>query len=269
MDTQPINPARRDVLGLLGGAAALTVAPLANAAVGAPTKASAKLSAASDKFFADGRVRPFAGNTIICHLPQQGEDARCFDALLDIYRAAPGWDFAACVAMLPQSSYHMTVFGGANDRPRNRATWPLDLPLDLPMPECNRLLGDRLRAFRMGIDMPIRMKADPDRISGDAKTLAIRLVPLDADEAAKLKLLRARLSELLRIVPASLDSYEFHITLAYLIRSLTAAQGVALRRLKHEWHRAILAEAPVIALGPPEYCTFADMFAFARQFYLS
>lgn len=265
MGEHPIDLGRRDVLGLLGATAAMTVAPAAKAATGGASKSSML----SDKFFADGRVRPFAGNTIICHLPQQGEDAACFNALLDIYRAARSWEFANALTMLPPSSYHMTVFGGANDRPRSRATWPADLPFDLPISNCHKILGDRLRDFRIGVDMPIRMTVDHDRISDDPKTLAIRLVPLDASEAAKLKVLRARLAETMRIVPPTLASYEFHITLGYLIRPVNAAHRIALERMKKEWHQAIVAEAPVIALGQPEYCTFDDMFAFSRQFYLS
>lgn len=73
------------------------------------------------KFDADGRVRPFAGNTVVCHLPQQGEHADAFEAMLDIYREAPSHPFMRKVALLPPSSYHMTVMGGANDTPRGCA----------------------------------------------------------------------------------------------------------------------------------------------------
>ena len=257
---------RRDVLGMLGATTAAAVAP---PTIAKTSSGAANQSKLSDKFFADGQVRPFAGNTIVCHLPQQGEDAACFDALLDIYREARAWAFGDDLTMLPPSSYHMTVFGGANDRPRSRANWPGDLPLNLPMKECNRIVGERLRSFRMGVEMPVRMKADPDRVSDDPKTLAIRLVPLDAGEAAKLKFIRVRLAETLNIKPANLESYEFHITLAYLLSPVSSAHQTAIRRMKSDWHRAILAHAPVIKLGPPEYCTFVDMFAFARQFYLS
>ena len=265
MGEHPTEFGRRDLLGLLGAAAAIGAAPAT--AVAAST--AERPSVLGDKFFADGRVRPFAGNTIICHLPQQGEEAACFNALLNIYRAARGWDFADALTMLPPSSYHMTLFGGANDRPRRQVTWPSDLPLDMPIGACNEMLAARLRGFRMGLDMPIRMTVDPGRVSNDAKTLAIRLVPLDATEAAKLKLLRLRLADVLKIVPPTLDSYEFHITLGYLIRPLDPAHRAALQQMKQDWHRAILAKAPAIVLGPPEYCTFDDMFAYARQFYLS
>jgi len=38
----------------------------------------------ANKFDASGGVRPFAGNTVICHLDQQGENTAAFDTLLEI-----------------------------------------------------------------------------------------------------------------------------------------------------------------------------------------
>src|SRR3546814_10770713 len=49
-------------------------------------------------------------------------------ALLDIYREAPAHPFVRKITLLPPSSYHMTIFGGANDKPRERKSWPADLP---------------------------------------------------------------------------------------------------------------------------------------------
>src|SRR3546814_7288625 len=88
------------------------------------------------KFYADGRVHPFPGNTVICHVPQQGEHSGCFNALLDIYREAPAHPFVRKITLLPPSSYHMTIFGGANDKPRERKSWPADLPIDMPIERC-------------------------------------------------------------------------------------------------------------------------------------
>lgn len=34
------------------------------------------------------------------------------------------------------------------------------------------------------------------------------------------------------------------------------------------WRQGLAKRRPVIALGAPEYCTLADMFAFKRQLYL-
>ncbi|WP_206244716.1 DUF1868 domain-containing protein [Novosphingobium terrae] len=221
------------------------------------------------KFLANGQVMPFAGNTIICHLPQQGPDSAPFDALLDVYRVLPAREWARKVTVLPPSSYHMTIIGGANDKERRRPLWPADLPLDMPMAECDRILGERLRAFRLGTEAgPYRMRVNPAAPSAKEGPLTMRLLPFDAAEEKRLRRLRDRLSEVLGIQDTGHDTYGFHITLAYQFAALTSAEDAAWREDLAQWKQQIIARAPVITLGPPEYCLLADMFAFKRQFYL-
>lgn len=222
------------------------------------------------KFFADGRVMPFAGNTIICHLPQQGDGAAPFHALLDIYRALPAHAFARKITTLPPSSYHMTVFGGANDKERQPGLWPSFVPLDTPIAECNRRMGERLRALRLGEDAgPYRMRIDLAEPPAGESPLTIRLLPADDGEAARLRRVRARLSDALGIRAPDQDRYRYHITLAYLIEWLTADEERDFRRALANWKDMLRVRAPVVTLGAPEYCTLEDMFAFDRQFYLS
>lgn len=246
------------------GAAGIAAAPSASAAQGrGPYPPDV-----GSKFHADGRVHPFAGNTIICHLPQQGDHAAAFDAMLDIYREAPAHDFMRKVAMLPPSSYHMTVFGGANDAPRRRENWPADLPLDLPIATCDRILGERLRGFDPGLTLPIRMRVDPVQTPLVGGALIFRLQPLDAGENAKLRALRDRLADLLKIRAANHDAYQFHVSLGYKIGWLTEVEARKLERTWHRWAAHIAAQSPEIVLGAPEYCAFADMFAFRRRLYI-
>lgn len=222
------------------------------------------------KFSADGRVLPFGGNTIICHLPQQGEGSEAFDALLDIYRVLPGEPWARKMAALPPSSYHMTIFGGANDKGRRYPLWPAGLPLDIPMEECDRILGERLRGFRLGPDAaPYRMRVDPAEPPQAETPLTVRLLPADADTETRLRHLRDRLSELTGIHEPGHDEYRFHITLGYLFAALTPEEDIAWRRSLIAWKTMLAGKAPVLTFGNPEYCLLNDMFAFKRQFYLS
>lgn len=221
------------------------------------------------KFFADGRVKPFLGNTIVCHLPQQGAGAEPFNALLDVYREMPQYSFVRKLTLLPPSSYHMTVFGAANDQDRRVPLWPADLPLDLPMAECNRLLGERLRRFQLGEDAPpYRMRVEPSEPPASEAPITLRLVPIDETENVRLRRLRDRLSKCLAIRAPSHDTYRFHVTLAYLIRWLTLEEHREFRGALEHWRETVARRCPVIELGAPEYCTLKDMFAFERQFYL-
>lgn len=261
-----LQPSRRGLLKWgAAGAAALTVAPasrlVARTAVYPPD--------VGRKFGADGRVLPFAGNTVICHLPQQGENSGTFDAMLDIYRDVPAHRFAQKIALLPPSSYHMTVFGGANDRPRTRASWPADLPFDMPIDECNGVLTERLKRSGLQIALPIRMRIDPDQHPENGKALIFLLQPADDGERAKLARLRDQLGDVFKIHAPDAAAYRFHISLGYPIAWFSTDEVRELEQAWARWVRVIAAKSPVITLGAPEYCTFTDMYAFKRQLFLA
>lgn len=248
---------RASALGLSGA--------IANRAIGQTTL----LAEAGRKFSLAGRVLPFAGNTIICHVPQQGEHSEAFDALLDIFRAMPGESWMRKVAALPPSSYHMTVFGGADDKDRRYPLWPADMPLDLPMATCNEILARRLRAFRLGPDVPpYRMRVDTGDPSSAEAPLTIRLKSADQDTEGRLRRLRDRLSVATGIRDPGHDRFHFHVTLGYQVAELSTQEAEDFRTTLTRWKSDIAARAPVIELGAPEFCLLADMFAFKRQFYL-
>jgi len=263
MSDGDLQPSRRGLLkwGAIG-AAALT----------APGALDAKtLDYPPDvgrKFSADGRVLPFAGNTVICHLPQQGENAAIFDAMLDIYRDVPAHRFSRKIALLPPSSYHMTIFGGANDRPRMRESWPADIPFDMPIDECNRMLADRLVRADLHVALPIRMRIDLDQHPVNGKALIFLLQPADDGERLKLARLREQLGDVLKIHAPDAAAYRFHISLGYAIAWFSADEMRDLEQAWAGWVREIAKKSPVITLGAPEYCTFKDMYAFKRQLFL-
>lgn len=221
------------------------------------------------KFTADGRVKPFAGNTIVCHLPQQGEGQPVFDHFLDIYRELPAHGFTRKITALPPSSYHMTIFGGANDSVRKPGLWPKDLPLDLPLAECDRILGDRLRNARFDVTAPIRMRIDDREPPHHTEPLLIDLVPVDEAENRRLRQMRDEISTLLGIRAPNHDRYQFHITLAYQVAWFNATEQQEYEATCLRWRQGLRRQVPLVTFGPPEYCTLKDMFAFNRQFYLT
>jgi hypothetical protein len=222
------------------------------------------------KFYVDGRVKPFHGNTIVCHLPQQGDGAEPFNALLDCYREMPKYGFVRKTTLLPPSSYHMTIFGGANDQDRRLTVWPADVPLDMSMTDCNRVLGERLRNFRLEHSSPpYRMRVDLSEPATSEAPIVIRLLPVDEAEHMRLTRLRDRLAKLLAIRAPGHETYRFHITLAYLIQWLTPAEQAEFRGTLKGWREMLAQRCPIITFGAPEYCLLKDMFAFERQFYLS
>lgn len=259
---------RRALVAQWGGIALAASATKLDAAATARHRFNIYSSAVGRKFYPNGMVMPFAGNTIICHLPQQGAGSDCFHALLDIYRSVPAHSFAPYVTLTPPSSYHMTVFAGADDRDRKHGAWPKDLPLDTPIADCNRIVAERLKSRHYDIPLPLRMKIDTAP-SAPTDPLTIRLRPYNDAENAKLRTLRDELSATMQIRETDHASYRFHITMAYLIRCMPKTVSDDYRQQCADWHGRLAQLCPVIELGAPEYCVFKDMFAFERQFYLS
>ena len=253
---------RRKFIALLGGAGIGLMAGRSQAEDGDPTAEIGR------KFNADGTPYPFRGNTFICKV-RQGPDAPYFRALRDAHTDLRNQPFFGKIAVLPLSSYHMTVFDGANDQARKPGLWPTGLPYDAPIEECDREVARRLADFPLEAALPIRMRADPTRQETFGTSLSVTLRPADEAEERKLRRLRDRLSDAVGIRAPGHDSYRFHTTLAYILRQLSAAEAEAARRAMARWAASAAEAEPVIAFDSPEFCTYDDMFAYKRVFALS
>ena len=84
----------------------------------------------------------------------------------------------------------LELYGGPTDIGRSRDNRPFDIDIGAPIAECDRIVGERFRAFKMDAAMPITMRPDDERSIG-----SLRLAPADAVEAATLHHLRDRLAD--------------------------------------------------------------------------
>jgi hypothetical protein len=212
------------------------------------------------KFNPDGSPRPFAGNTIICHLPQQSPFRDTVSALGNGLRSNP---FSGKLAILPSDSYHVTILGGLNDQDRARYGWPSDIPINTPITGCNRVIGERIAQFRMHADLPLRFCLDKEKTLAPQRPSGLQLVPADANEKLKIRTLRDRMAdEVFGYRAADHDTFGFHISLAYQMRGLAAAERGEYQSILMQHLPAIVAAAPVIEFGSPEFCTFENMYRF-------
>lgn len=215
------------------------------------------------KFNTDGSVRPFAGNTVICHLPQQ---SRVQDANCSAGGCAPVKLLSGKLAVLPSDSYHATILGGPNDQDRQRYGWPSDIPINTPMADCNRIIGERIAQFRTHTELPLRFRLDQEKTLAPQRPCGLQLVPADENEEHKIRTLRNRMSdEVFRYRTSDHDTFGFHISMAYQMRGLAAAERREYQRILMQRLPAIVAAVPVIELGVPEFCTFEDMYRFEVQ----
>jgi hypothetical protein len=214
------------------------------------------------KFNPDGSKRPFAGNTVICHLPAQGVMR---DALVALHEDLGQASYRSRLGLTPPDSYHMTVFPGANDQDRQVTGWPSYVAPDAPIEACNRLVGERMAKAQLRCALPLRLRVDETYTLRYPTACTLRLVPSDDGEQSKLRSIRDQLAETYGFRLKNHDSYEFHMTLSYQLSSFTSDEGLAYRALLGRHLRRIVTASPVVEFGNPEYCTFPDMYRFDPQ----
>ncbi len=261
----PFDRTRRQALQRLGKVALATSMIGSAGRVWAETTGSrAKLHDVGRKFESNGKIRGFSGNTIICHVPQQEAGYETFDSLLDVYRDLQPMGFAKKLSILPPSSYHMTIFGCANDQDRVAGKWPGIVSLDAPLETCHATLIARLSALKLDSELPFRMRVDAGR-TPPPEGLRVELVPVDAAEEAKLRRLRDRIAEAVDIHTTDHDSYTYHLSLGYQTAPFDKDEADAFERSRRGWHQILAKKIDVLHLGAPEFCTFRDMYAFRRR----
>jgi len=209
------------------------------------------------KFNPDGSRRRFAGNTVVCHLPQQSDFRDAVKSTGDMLRSS---SFAAKLAILPSESYHATILGGLNDIERDPSEWPGDMPIGTSITECNRILQERFEHFKMRERLPIRFRLDQEKTLAPQLASGLQLVPADPREKLKLSRLRDHLAdEVFRYRAKNHSTFGFHISLAYQLSGFTSEERREYQGILQDQLPRIFEAAPVIELGVPEFCTFNDM----------
>lgn len=201
------------------------------------------------KFTPNGKVLPWRGNTIICHVDRE---SAAHEALCDMQAALRGSDLAPYFTYLPSASFHMTVFQGIS----NGTDWPDNLPQDATLDLATDIMAHRLS----GVTGPREFEVTAhDLYCGFGVTIS----GANAAEEEKLRQTRRILRDATGIASHDFDAYGFHITLSYLLRWLSpneAQEVVDLSQTIFARHCAALRQ---ISLGPLEFCRFENMHHFA------
>lgn len=216
-------------------------------------------SAVGEKFTADGRVLPFPGNTFLCHVPPRSAAHAALTAASAALQAGPQ---ASAFTFLPPSSFHMTVFEGVCHAHRGADRWPQGIAPETPVEDVTQAFLPRV----ISLTLPVRQHVRPRGIFGG---FSVALTGATPEDEASLRQARKDLADATGIHRASFADYDFHITLGYLIRWLTADEATAVMDLSDNVASALAAAAPVIDLGGVEFCRFDDMHAFPTLCHLS
>lgn len=209
-----------------------------------------------EKFSGEGYVRKFPGNTIICHLPQQGDSSELFLALLNVYRQFPIFRYSQKFTLLPPSSYHMTVLPVSLDY--RRETWP-QIARKQDLETCNRLVLQKLKDTEFDLKFPIEVAPKKFELM-DQCAIGIIVEPV-GDSLKTLLEFRKKVSEVLQFEYD--PTYRFHVTLGYLHTPLTADEYEEFQDSLDVFN-ALLKGVESVVFQKVEYCVFDDMFEFKR-----
>jgi hypothetical protein len=214
------------------------------------------------KFLPDGSVKPFAGNTVICHLPQQ---CRFRDGTVALHDALLRSSFAHKLGILPTESYHMTIYAGANDQARAHSSWPGGVPLDASIEQCDSIMKERMEKVLLEGPFPLRVRINVDATMRYGRASTLRMEGADASSEQVLRKIRDRLAEAYRFRAPDHDRYGFHISIAYTMSDLSSSEKTEYHAILQQAVDRITAATPVLELGLPAYCTFRDMYRFDTE----
>jgi hypothetical protein len=150
--------------------------------------------------------------------------------------------------------------GGVNDLDRRPSEWPQDIPIEASIEKCNRIVGQRFAQLKVQEELPIRFRLDREKTFAPQLACGLQLAPADPGEKSKLSSLRNHLAdEVFRYRAKNHQTFGFHISLAYQMSAFTSEERREYQSILEHYVPLVIALAPVIELGVPEFCTFENM----------
>ena len=203
------------------------------------------------RFDATGRFLPEHGNTVVAHvLPGSPTD----HALRDLRERLMAAPWAGHFAFTEPESYHMTVFEGVIETRPDADAWPEGIDPSRGVDAATRAMTDRLAGFTPPPAFRMRV--------AEVAPFGLVLSGATHKDEANARAWRDALARVLHLRMPDHDSYGFHTTLAYARSWVAPADLPPIVAEMAGLTREVQARLPVLDLGPPSFCTFADMNAF-------
>ena len=207
------------------------------------------------KFYPDGSVREFKGNTVVADVIP---GSRAFATMQQLRQMVIDAGLTDHLILLPEDSYHMTYISGLNDQQRIDDFWPDALSREASMDEADDYATAAIEKAQ--IPGPARMRfADVGWCKG---CCIIRLAPADAAQHETLFGFRERAADALGVRRPNHEKYRVHITLGYT-RVVAEGEAELRRKALVEKMNALLASQPEFLTDRPYMAYFDDMHAFS------
>lgn len=211
-----------------------------------------KPDAVGRKFTPEGAPLACPGFTTICHVDKSSDAFAALTRAQDRLKTGP---LASAFTFMPPASLHMTIFEGIIDYSRTRARWPGHLSLDATVEAAT----EDARARLQGVDLDTSFAVRPEGVFAG---FSVSMTGATKEQEMALRQTRNRLRDALNLHRPDHDSYQFHITLAYLLRWLSADEARQVIDLSREVTQMLFAQMPALTLGPIELCRFETMHHF-------
>lgn len=200
------------------------------------------------RFSVEGEFLPEPGNTVVCHLV---EGSQTESAIISTRQRFLDMPEASQLAFTPVSSLHMTVFQGVIESRRALPYWPQNLPLDAPIDTMTNYYRDRLSAFPT-------LPAFNMQVTG-LRPVGLVMKGATPEDDRIVALWRDTFADFFDYRHPDHDTYEFHITLSYIVRWFEPDCLPSWQAMLDEELEKLRAAAPVIQMRPPAFCEFKDM----------
>lgn len=207
------------------------------------------------KFNADGSIRLFPGNTIICFVQP---DSVVYQKALWVQEQLQGQPFAHKFALLPPSSFHMTVMQLLCDQTRSAEYWSAKLALDAALEDTDEFFVRTMPA----VPAPPGFRMQYWRLKTWGDSVGMLLLPADDGERAALAAYRDAVAAATGVRFPDHDSYRFHITLAYQLFALDEAEQDGIETLAARVDETLAESFGIFETGEPELTFFDDMLRF-------
>ncbi|APO77206.1 RNA ligase family protein (plasmid) [Rhizobium etli 8C-3] len=207
------------------------------------------LPGTAGKFWSDGTVQTWPGNTFICHLDSASD---AFAAIREMQETAKRSEFNRFFTFLPPSSFHMTILQGVTAACRQGDGWPQDVSAGATRDTISAELLKRTADLRLPSSFRVRFI---DLFAGSSLTIA----GADDGEEKKLRSVRKAIRDAARIPQAGFDEYVFHISYAYQLEFVSETLASEITAFSMELSNRFRDRLGEIELGPVEFCHFETM----------
>lgn len=204
------------------------------------------------KFAPNGDVLSFPGNTFLCHIDPTSDfyDALC--TVQDKLRAHPNGDH---FTFLPKPSFHMTIFCGVSGTPLGSDGWPQGFPLGSSLDEITNAFDERLVDTNLSTEFSVL----PDNLF--LPTSVSMRAATNQDET-RLRELRMKLEKLTGLYRGDVESYGFHVSMAYVVKWLNEDAAADILQECESLFEKNFAQCGAFRVNTVEFCSFNNMHKF-------